>query len=73
MTDTYTFTFEASLDIDFEELTDNILEDIDSYVNQVFDNKFYFSLSDQECTNYDEILQEVTKKVAKKLLESVDK
>lgn len=69
MIDAYTFTFEASLDIDFEELTDNVSEEIDSYISETFADKFCFSLQEENCVNYDEIAREITKKVAKKLLE----
>lgn len=69
MINTYTFTFETPLEIDFEELVDNVLEEIDSYISETFANEFCLSLQVNDSVNYDEVFQEITKKVAKKLLE----
>lgn len=70
MIDTYTFTFNTPLEIDFEELVDNVLEEIDSYISEKFADEFCLSLQVRDCVNYDEITQEIIKKVAKKLLEN---
>ena len=69
MIDTYTFNFDMPLEIDFDELVDNVLEEIDSYIGETFADNFCLSLQANDSVNYDEVIQEITKKVAKKLLE----